>query len=253
MVAPPGLSIAVREYYSKIISEFDRKASTYDISHSLRYSTMGLHEMVRRRRVEKLVLGHGNLLALGCGTGWCLKNFSHRFSCFGIDISMKMLKQCKKSNLRVCCAYGEELPIKSNACDYVLCINMFQYVRDPLALLLEIKRVINGTGTVIFDFKNLISLRAVIHYLVRIVKKKPDTEKRYSIFRIRKLINDAKLKIYAIRGMEFHCFQTSQSSKPKFLIRLLEILEYLFGTTPLKYFSGRLIISVHRQEISPKY
>ncbi|MFX0200751.1 MAG: class I SAM-dependent methyltransferase [Candidatus Hodarchaeota archaeon] len=239
------LIIAMRKYYPKIISQFDRKASTYDVSHTRQYSTMALHEMIRRRRVEELVQGYGNLLAIGCGTGWCLKKFSDHFSCFGIDISMNMLKQCKESNLRVCCAYGEKLPIKSNTCDYVLCINMFQYICDPLALLLEIKRVMKGKGTLILDFKNLISLRAMIHYIIRMVKKKPDTEKRYTIFGIRKLISDANSKICTIRGMEFHWFQTSESLKPKFVIKLLEIIERLLGVTPLKYFSGRLIISIH--------
>jgi ubiquinone/menaquinone biosynthesis C-methylase UbiE len=235
----------MRKYYSKIISQFDRKASTYDVSHTRVYSTMGLHEILRRLRVEELIQGYGNLLAVGCGTGWCLKKFSDHFSCFGIDISMNNLKQCKESNLRVCCAYGEKLPIKSNTCDYLLCINMLQYIRDPLALLLEIKRVMNGKGTLILDFKNLISLRAMIHYLIRMGKKKPDTEKRYSIFGIRKLISDANLAIYKVIGMEFHLFQTSESLKPKFVIKLLEIVEYLLGVTPLKYLSGRLIISGH--------
>ena len=210
------------KHYLKVESEFDRKANTYDVLHAQSHSTMGLHELVRRRLVEKLVQGYGNLLSIGCGPGWYLKNFSERFSCFGVDISIEMLKQCKNNKLKVCQAFGEVLSVRSNTFDCVLCINMFQYVKDPLNLFLEIKRVTKEKGIFIFDFKNQFSPRAATHYFSRMFREEYDSdkEKRYNIFRIRKLISDAKFEIYKIRGMEFHWFPTSTNSRPKFVIEL---------------------------------
>lgn len=234
----------MKTHYSNLISIFDRKSNKYDAEHSDRYSTMGLHERIRRRLVQKIVDGKGSLLDIGCGPGWYLNRFSKSYSCFGIDISHKMLKQCGDLKNTSCVAYGEALPIKSNSMDCILCINMFQYIKDPFAFLLEIKRVIKHDGICILDFKNAISFRARVHNLMRIIlnDKNQDSEKRYSIFEVNKLIKNQNFQINKIIGMEFSFLSTSQKSRPILIIKFLEAMDILFGCTFLKYFSGRLMI-----------
>ena len=143
----------MRMHYLQVRSEFEAKAKNYDLAHCRVNSAMGLHEMERRSAVERLVKGNGNFLSIGCGTCWSLNYFRSRLNCFGVDVSPGMLKQCRQDSLDVCLAYGEMLPIKDNSFDTVLCLNMFQYVKDPLSLFLEVKRVMKGKGLFIFDFK----------------------------------------------------------------------------------------------------
>ena len=170
------------------------------------------------------------------------------------NIRKKQANECKNNKLKVCQAFGEVLSVRSNTLDCVLCINMFHYVKDPLNLFLEIKRVTKEKGIFIFDFKNQFSPRAATHYFSRMFREEYDSdkEKRYNIFRIRKLISDAKFEIYKIRGMEFHWFPTSTNSRPKFVIELLKILEYILETSPLKFFSGRLMISIINNKEFPQ-
>jgi len=241
----------MRANYSAIKEEFDGKARDYDELHCRSDCIMGVNERSRRRGLTELVQGNGHLLSLGCGTGWCLDHFSRRgYSCIGVDISFEMLKQCAQRNVTVCHAYAERLPIKSMAFEHVLCSNMFQYVKDPLSFLLEVKRVMNDKGVLVFDFKNFLSLRSAGHYFIRLFRAKhgSDKEKRYTIFKIRRLAKQAGFEINQTRGMEFHWFQTSLNPKHKILIKAVEVGEDLLSKTPLKFLSGRLMVSSTKME-----
>ena len=236
----------MQAHYLNVRTEFDKKTSDYDLNHSIANSSMGLHEIARRSAVERLVKGNGRFLSIGCGTCWSIKHFAGRFTCNGVDVSLEMLKQCKQDNLEVCLAYGEILPIKDNAFDTVLCLNMFQYVKEPLSLLFEVKRVINGKGRFIFDFKNSLSFRAAVHHFLRIFRKhvESDKEQRYSIFEIKRFIRQADFELNRTIGMEFDFLPTSTKSIPKWVIALFRAIDYFLGSTPFRFFSGRLMVSV---------
>lgn len=238
------------ENYKKVRSEFDKKANTYDKQHSGKYTTMGLREAIRRNHIIKIVKHSEKLLSIGCGTCWYLKYFSQEgYQCFGVDISLKMLEQCKQKVQKVCLASGEDLPFMNQTFDHVLCSNMLQYVDDPLSLFLEVKRVMKGEGLLIFDFKNFLSFRAVAHFFFRVFQqeRKSDNEKRYTIFKIRKFLRQADFEISKMVGMDFDFFQTNRKLRSKPLVNILETIESLLAETPLKFFSGRLMLSVTKK------
>lgn len=229
---------------SSISEEFNRKAEDYLESHSHCDTTMGMHEQLRRSIVESLIKGHGNLLEVGCGPGWYIDRFSHDFKCYGVDISIDMLKECRKKQLDVCLATGEFLPFKNDTFDYIICINMFQYVDNPLLFLRELKKIAKSNCVLIIDFKNKASLRSVIHMLYSKFRTsvEPDNEKRYSIFEFLKFLDSSKWKKVKVIGTEFDFFQTSLKPRPIYLMNLFKFLDMCLSSTPFKYFSGRLFL-----------
>lgn len=237
----------MNENYQMIQSEFDRKASTYDEHHTEKNTTMALHERIRRNHVKEMLQNYGKLLSIGCGTCWCLKYFSYNgYQSFGVDISRGMLMQCKGEDLNVCLANAENLPFINQIFDNVLCTNTFQYLEDPSSLFSEVNRVMKSEAIFVFDFKNCLSLRSAAHCFVNWFRKNKitDNEKRYTLFRIRKLLQQAHLEIDKMIGMEFDFFQTDRKLRSKRLIKIMETVDYLLANTPLKYFSGRLMVTV---------
>lgn len=85
-------------------------------------------------------------LEIGVGTG--------RFAAplgiaVGIDPSQKMLKLAKGRGVDVRCAFGEDLPFQKGTFDYVALIITLCFVRDPLKVLKESKRVLRKNGKII--------------------------------------------------------------------------------------------------------
>jgi len=236
--------------YVAVRNEFDQKAKTYEKEHINQFTTMGLHEMIRRHHLKQIVNKHsGKLLSIGCGTGWCLKHFSqHGLQCFGMDISGGMLMQCRKHNLNVCLADSEKIPFKDGTFDIVVCINVFQYIEKPSSFLEEVKRVSQKDGLFIFDFKNLFSLRAFTHHIFKIFRKKHESDKehRYLPFKIRQHIRNADFKMLNTIGMEFDILPINKRLYPKKIIKIFEKIDYALGMTLLKFFSGRIINCIQK-------
>ena len=85
-------------------------------------------------------------LEIGVGTG--------RFAAplvikYGIDPSKKMLEIAKKRGVRVKLGYGEKLPFANATFDYVAIIITLCFVKDPLKVLNETRRVLKKNGKII--------------------------------------------------------------------------------------------------------
>jgi ubiquinone/menaquinone biosynthesis C-methylase UbiE len=237
--------------YNAVRNEFDQKAMDYEKKHINQFTTMGLHEMIRRHRLKQIVnKDSGKLLSIGCGTGWCLKHFSEQgLQCFGMDISGGMLMQCRKDNLNVCLADSEKIPFKDETFDIVVCINVFQYIENPFIFLEEVKRIAQKNGLFVFDFKNLFSLRVFMHYFFKIFREKHESDKEHRClpFKIRQLIQSTDFKTIHTIGMEFDVLPINRKLYPKKIINFFKKIDYLLGITLLKYFSGRIMISVEKR------
>lgn len=229
-----------------VTEEFDRKASDYLNSHSHNNTTMGMHEMLRRSLVTSLVNGGGKLLEIGCGPGWYVERFSNSHMCFGIDISINMLKECRKKNLNICLATGDLLPFKKETFDTIICINMFQYIDNPVRFLNQIRTSAKNNCIVVLDFKNKLSLRNVIHTMFSKYRdyREPDKEKRYSIFEVNRFLSESNWKIVKIVGNEFDCLPTSLKSHSPCLIGFFKRIDKFLSPSPLKFFSGRIFLTL---------
>jgi ubiquinone/menaquinone biosynthesis C-methylase UbiE len=85
-------------------------------------------------------------LEIGVGTG----RFASRLGIkYGVDPSENMLKIAKKRGIDVHRAQGERLPFDSSALDYITIIITLCFVKDPVKVLIEAKRVLKKRGKVI--------------------------------------------------------------------------------------------------------
>lgn len=115
------------------------------------------------KKVLKLLSGkRGLLLDIGCGTGRYLSALCREgFNIVGMDFSLGMLRIASKkgnlANISLVNGEGTNLPFKSNAFDFVLCIDMLHHLptsQDRGELLSEISRVLKAGGEMILEIKN---------------------------------------------------------------------------------------------------
>jgi ubiquinone/menaquinone biosynthesis C-methylase UbiE len=119
------------KYYKKYDAWYDRHKFAY-------LSEIGA--------LKKVVPKKGEGLEIGVGTG----RFASRLGIkYGVDPSENMLKIAKKRGIEVHRAKGERLPFDSPAFDYIAIIITLCFVKDPIKVLVETKRVLKDRGRVI--------------------------------------------------------------------------------------------------------
>jgi len=94
----------------------------------------------------------GRVLEVGCGTGAILMDFGkHGPSVHGLDLEPGRLAEARRhapaANLT--CGDARALPYPSGTFDITFCHFLLLWVRDPLAALLEMKRVSRPGGAVL--------------------------------------------------------------------------------------------------------
>ncbi|MEW6009633.1 MAG: class I SAM-dependent methyltransferase [Candidatus Omnitrophota bacterium] len=123
-------------------SIFDRYAKEYDSW----YDKNKFAYLSELEALKKALPKKGKGLEIGVGTG----RFSGPLGIkFGIDPSKKMLKIAKARGIKVKLASGESLPFKRASFDYVAIIITLCFVKNPLKVLKEAKRVLRKSGKLI--------------------------------------------------------------------------------------------------------
>lgn len=148
------------------------------------------HAMGTRRRIEYIFqnidksynLKNIKALDIGCGPGAYLNELNKRGSyTFGIDLSKKMLKACRKKlnnkeMTNLLSADITSLPFGSKSFDLVLCVGVLQYVLSIESAIAELNRVTKKGGVVIICFENMMAGSNIgytlVYYIKRILKRK---------------------------------------------------------------------------------
>lgn len=95
---------------------------------------------------NKLLWVTERILDIGSGTGfWMGKGRRPLKNVVAYDISENMLKEIKADCLKVC-GDAYKLPFKDGIFDKVICISTLHHLREPEAILLEVKRVLKPKG-----------------------------------------------------------------------------------------------------------
>jgi len=96
--------------------------------------------------IKKVLPRNKKGLEIGVGTG----RFASRLGIkYGVDPSENMLKIAQKRGIDAHRAQGERLPFDSSALDYIAIIITLCFVKDPVKVLIEAKRVLKKRGKVI--------------------------------------------------------------------------------------------------------
>jgi len=147
-----------------------------------------------------------DILDVSCGRGRILQKISSSYRVTGLDISDEMLRfiQSNVSNANLIEGDAENLPFQSESFDCIVCLKSLVHYPNPQRALAEFNRVLRGTGILIADIDNALSLKRIIkkmnHYLNKIADKKfrPVSEGIYRPFNIRQFVDMLNLAGFEI-------------------------------------------------------
>jgi ubiquinone/menaquinone biosynthesis C-methylase UbiE len=151
-----GSQDANRAYYDAFSKGYERERGDNDPG--------GYHALLDELEadfVRKFGLG-GNVLEVGCGTGLVLERLA-RFAgrARGIDLSPGMLALARERGLDVTEGSATALPFPDNEFDVVCSFKVLAHVPEIATAIREMVRVTRPGGTVLAEFYNPYSLRAL--------------------------------------------------------------------------------------------
>ena len=98
------------------------------------------------RVIQKLMQSNkrGNLLDIGCGSGFMLYRTGEMFSkSIGIDMSLEAVKFAKKySDSMFVIGNAEKLSFEDSAFDCIISTDSFEHIPDDTAAIMEVKKSI---------------------------------------------------------------------------------------------------------------
>jgi SAM-dependent methyltransferase len=145
-----------------------------------RYRAMRPGWLTSGEQLEALVRSHvtpeSRVLDLGCGRGGVVELFWREVKlAAGLDPDAPSLSEHRAPGMPVIRGAGESLPFVAESFDLVVCVWVIEHLRDPLATLGEVRRVLRPGGHFIFLTPNLRNPLMVLH---RLGKAMPRLQRR---------------------------------------------------------------------------
>lgn len=145
-----------REYYDEFSHRYD--------DHRGGNKDRGYHDLIDDLEVgfvERHARG-ADLLEVGCGTGLLLSRFQQfTRAAEGVDLSPGMLAKARERGLSVKEGSATELPYSSSSFDVACSFKVLAHVPEIKKAMSEMFRVVRPGGTVIAEFYNPFSVRAL--------------------------------------------------------------------------------------------
>lgn len=130
-----------------MISVFDRCYEKYDTWYERnKFAYLSEIEALRKALPKK-----GKGLEIGVGTGRFASALGIKY---GIDPSKKMLQIAGRRGIDTRLGVGEKLPFESFTFDYVAIIITLCFVKDPVRVLAEAKRILKKNGKLVIGIIN---------------------------------------------------------------------------------------------------
>lgn len=140
-----------------------------------RFSTLGgkLVNSMEKAIVKsffKKAINNEKILDLGTGTGRIAAWFQTEK--VGVDSSIPMLKQAKRTGLDVVCSDIKHLPFRNATFSTIIAVRVFIRVEQPLLIFKEVARVLSNRGRFIFETSNKCSIG---YFINRFSQEPPHT------------------------------------------------------------------------------
>lgn len=128
----------------------------------------------RRLALDLVGAGPGRIVDIGAGPGVMTADLRARsYDVYSVDISLEMLRESRRTSedrvaaSRVVGGCLPELPFVSGAFDAAMCIGVLAYLENPLAGLMEIRRVLKRSGFAVLQASSAFSPSGRLHSLLR--------------------------------------------------------------------------------------
>jgi len=116
-----------------------------ELDHQLSRQAIWLKEswlwLLRTRVLEKEPGKRLSALDVGCGPGHVMEVMSSVMDVRGLDIDPEMVAAGKSRGLNIIQGPAEKLPFEDGSFDFVYCTFLLLWVRDPMDVVSEMKRV----------------------------------------------------------------------------------------------------------------
>src|ERR1700687_1559841 len=128
---------------------------TLQNTYRARYRAMRPRLPSSRGQTEALVRGYltpdSRVLDLGCGRGGVVELFWRDVKlAAGLDPDSPSLTEHRAQGMPILRGVGEHLPFAGESFDLVVCLWVLEHVREPLAVLREVARVLRPGGHLLF-------------------------------------------------------------------------------------------------------
>ena len=171
---------------------FDRRVRSYDAWYDENKPAYFSELDALRKALPK----KGKGLEIGVGTARFAGPLGIRF---GIDSSKKMVEIAKGRGVRAKLGSGENLPFNDGSFDYIAVMNTLCFVKDPVKVLKETRRVLKKNGNLIIG---MIDKDSFLGKFYR--KKKSVFYRQASFFGVKEVISFLK----KVGFSKFSCYQT---------------------------------------------
>ena len=155
---------AVRREYSALASSYDRAWARY------------VRDSTTLALAAWPALPALRILDIGCGTGVLLQralDADTTRTAIGLDITFNMLRKAAQrlpDCVPLVCASSEKVPLRCESVDLVVSTSALHYMRDPISMLTEARRLLVPGGTVIVgdwcrDYWTMCALDRVLRWV----------------------------------------------------------------------------------------
>ena len=151
--------------------------------------------------LQQTELKHSLILDVGCGDG--RKTSIHKDFAkvlIGIDIDLKALREAKQKGILVVRGDATKLPFKNDSFDIVLSFHLIEHLKNSLAFINDIYRVLKITGYTIIITPNYRRLNSILYRLIKRPKEKypfnPDHEFEYTKGDLEKLLSKSNFRYH---------------------------------------------------------
>lgn len=232
---------------------YDAFAEAYE-DHRGENDPGGYHDLLDELEAEFVERwGKGrDVLEVGCGTGLVLSRIA-RFarSAKGLDLSPGMLEKAKARGLDVVLGSATELPFAHSSFDVTCSFKVLPHIPDVAIAISEMARVTRPGGTLIAEFYNPYSLRALAKKLVPPGRVADGAHEGHVFTRFDSPKSVARLlppgcEIVASRGIRI-ATPTARLMRHPLGRRLFRSAEHALCDSPLRYLGGFWIAAIQKR------
>ncbi len=193
------------------MSRLERESERYGEHHRTARSSEFVFAGEERARLFRLYVGGPGrrVLDVGCRYGALTKAYLEGNDVVGLDVDRAALEEAAKLGVETHWADAEEpLPFEDSSFDVVVCGEVLEHLRDPVALTGEVHRVLRGGGTVVGSVPNSFRLKNRIRFLFgRAPENDPTLLHLFSPADVRAVLHDfedVRLHFIASRFLRLH-------------------------------------------------